>query len=91
MRPACRQTHPDDDGVRSPSENGIYCLRLPREPKQIATLAQKGCDFAIYNWLADKMNDAWRPEPGTPLWKFYFRVDLASTSQLMASGAVSNA
>src|SRR5437660_154666 len=36
MRPASRQTHLDDDGVRSPSENGIYCLRLPREPMQIA-------------------------------------------------------
>jgi len=61
---------------------------LRREPKQIAGLVKKGCDFAIYNWLADMMNDAWRPEPGTPLWKFYFRVDLASETQLMASGAV---
>jgi hypothetical protein len=61
---------------------------LRREPKQIATLVKKGCDFAIYNWLADMTNDAWRPEPGTPLWKFYFRVDLASETQLMASGAV---
>jgi Nucleotide-diphospho-sugar transferase len=59
-----------------------------RPPRQIATLVKKGCDFAIYNWLADAMNDAWRPEPGTPLWKFYFSVDLASNSQLMASGAV---
>ena len=61
---------------------------LRREPKQIATLVKKGCDFAIYNWLADSMNDAWRPEPGTPLWKFHSRVDLASDSQLMAGGAV---
>jgi hypothetical protein len=59
-----------------------------KEPKQIASLAKKGCDFAIYNWLADMMNDAWRPEPGTPLWKFLFRVDLASDTQLLASGAV---
>jgi hypothetical protein len=59
-----------------------------RAPAQIATLAKKGCDFAIYNWLADAMNDAWRPEPGTPLWKFYFSVDMTSDSQLMASGAV---
>jgi hypothetical protein len=63
-------------------------LVLRREPKQIATLLRKGCDFAIYNWLADMENDAWRPEPGTPLWKFHFRVDLASDSQLMAGGAV---
>lgn len=73
-------------------KKAILCLDgdvvLRREPKQIATLTRKGCDFAIYNWLADMMNDAWRPEPGTPLWKFYFRVDLASKSQLMASGAV---
>jgi hypothetical protein len=59
-----------------------------RAPTQIAALMKKGCDFAIYNWLADPINDAWRPEPGTPLWKFYFGVDLASDSQLMASGAV---
>jgi hypothetical protein len=59
-----------------------------KEPRLIASLVKKGCDFAIYNWLADLMNDAWRPEPGTPLWKFYFRVDLASDSQLMASGSV---
>lgn len=63
-------------------------LVLRRAPAKIATLVQKGRDFAIYNWLADMENDAWRPEPGTPLWKFYFRVDLASDSQLMASGAV---
>ena len=59
-----------------------------KEPRQIASLVKKGCDFAIYNWLADMMNDAWRPEPGTPLWKFLLRVDLASDTQLMASGAV---
>jgi hypothetical protein len=63
-------------------------LVMRRAPRQIATLVKKGCDFAIYNWLTDSMNDAWRPEPGTPLWKFHFRVDLASDSQLMAGGAV---
>jgi hypothetical protein len=61
---------------------------IRREPKQIAALAHGACDFAIYNWLADIQNDAWRPEPGTPFWKFYFHVDLASDSQLMSSGAV---
>lgn len=59
-----------------------------RAPKQIASLAKGTCDFAIYNWLADPMNDAWRPQPGTPLWRFYFSVDLTSDNQLMASGAV---
>jgi hypothetical protein len=61
---------------------------LRKPPKRITTLAKKACDFAVYNWLADDCNDAWRPEPGTPLWKFYFRVDLTSQTQLMASGAV---
>jgi hypothetical protein len=57
-------------------------------PDLIAALCSEGCDFAIYNWLADPMNDAWRPEPGARFWKFYFSVDMASDSQLMASGAV---
>jgi hypothetical protein len=59
-----------------------------KAPQAIAALCASDCDFAIYNWLADSMNDAWRPEPGTPLWKFFFSVDVASESQLMASGAV---
>jgi hypothetical protein len=63
-------------------------LVMRREPAEIARLTDTDCDFAIYNWLADMMNDAWRPEPGTPFWQFYFGEDLASDSQLMASGAV---
>ena len=59
-----------------------------KEPIEIAHLVSKECDFAVYNWLGDMMNDAWRPEPGTPLWKFFFQVDLVSDTQLMASGAV---
>ncbi|MES2473440.1 MAG: putative nucleotide-diphospho-sugar transferase [Pseudomonadota bacterium] len=59
-----------------------------KRPDAVAALCAEGCDFAIYNWLADAMNDAWRPEPGTPLWKFFFSVDVASDTQLMASGAV---
>ena len=59
-----------------------------KAPRRIASLVKKGCDFAIYNWLADDTNDAWRPEPGTPLWKFFFSVDLTSQTQLMASGGV---
>ena len=57
-------------------------------PTLIAQLVKEGYDFAIYNWLADMMNDAWLPEPGTRLWKFFLRVELASDRQLMASGAV---
>jgi hypothetical protein len=59
-----------------------------KNPEALASLCASECDFAVYNWLADPMNDAWRPEPGTPLWKFFFSVDLASESQLMSSGAV---
>ena len=59
-----------------------------KSPERIAALCAEGCDFAIYNWLSDPMNDAWRPEPGGRLWKFFFSVDVASDSQLMASGAV---
>lgn len=59
-----------------------------KSPDRIAALCENDCDFAVYNWLADPMNDAWRPEPGTSLWKFFFSVDVASDSQLMSSGAV---
>jgi len=59
-----------------------------KNPDAITALCDGASDFAIYNWLADVMNDAWCPEPGTPLWKFFFSVDAASDSQLMASGAV---
>ena len=59
-----------------------------KRPDLITALCAQDCDFAIYNWLADPMNDAWRPEPGGRQWKFYFGVDVASDSQLMASGAV---
>jgi hypothetical protein len=58
-----------------------------RQPPDLITrLCGEDCDFAIYNWLADPVNDAWRPEGKQ--WKFFFGVDLASDSQLMASGAV---
>lgn len=57
-------------------------------PEAITALCSAPSDFAIYNWLVDPMNDAWRPEPGGNLWRFFFSVDVASDSQLMASGAV---
>jgi len=63
-------------------------LIFRKEPELLTRLCAEGCDFATYNWLADPMNDAWRPEPGWRLWKFYFRVDLMSDTQLMASGGV---
>jgi hypothetical protein len=57
-----------------------------KPPALVAALCNQDCDFAIYNWLADPVNDAWRPEGKQ--WKFFFGVDLTSDSQLMASGAV---
>ena len=59
-----------------------------KSPDLVTALCAGESDFAIYNWLADPVNDAWRPEPGTPLWKFFFSVDVASDTQLMSSGAV---
>jgi hypothetical protein len=63
-------------------------LIFRKPPDLLSALCAQDCDFVTYNWLADPMNDAWRPEPGWRLWKFYFRVDLASDTQLMASGGV---
>ena len=57
-----------------------------KAPELIAALCDEGCDFAVYNWLADPVNDAWLTDGR--LWKFFFSVDVASDSQLMASGAV---
>jgi hypothetical protein len=58
-------------------------------PALIGQLCRQDCDFAIYNWLADSMNDAWRPDdPRRRFWKFYFSVEASSDNQLMASGGV---
>ena len=56
-------------------------------PNLISELCAKGCDFAIYNWLSDPVNDAWRPDE-VGRWHFFFSIDVASNTQLMASGAV---
>jgi hypothetical protein len=69
----------------------LYCdadLIFRKEPELLTRFCAEGRDFVTYNWLADSMNDAWRPEPDPRLWKFYFRVDLTSQTQLMASGGV---
>ena len=60
---------------------------LRQQPGLIADLCAQRCDFAIYNWLADPVNDAWRPD-GAGRWRFFFGIDVASDTQLMASGAV---
>ena len=56
-------------------------------PDLIAPLCAEGYDFAIYNWLTDPINDAWRPD-AAGRWRFFFSIDVASDTQLMASGAV---
>jgi hypothetical protein len=61
----------------------VFCQR----PVLLAELCAEHCDFAIYNWLSDKVNDAWRPDEAGR-WRFFFSIDVASDTQLMASGAV---
>ena len=71
----------------------VFC----RQPTLISTFAGAGVDFAIYNWLADLMNDAWGPDPqrdalmpdGTPrYWQFGFGVEKVSQNQMLCSGGV---
>jgi hypothetical protein len=57
------------------------------QPDLIAQLCDQGCDFAIYNWLPDPLNDAWKLD-AAGRWRFSLSIDVASDSQLMASGAV---
>jgi hypothetical protein len=63
------------------------------EPHLLKELARSRCDFAIYNWLADKYTDRFHPLQGdgvanTP--HRYFRytgsIDRYSTGQLIAAG-----
>jgi hypothetical protein len=67
------------------------------EPELIGSLALTGCDFAVYNWLADEHNDAFAPielsvAGGQPVRNRYFvfshRVEYFSSSQLLCSGPV---
>ena len=63
------------------------------KPLLFDALTQEGVDFAIYNWLADSDNDAWRPVPGQPIgqpryWRFFFRMNAVSQDQLVCSGGV---
>lgn len=60
-----------------------------KTPELITRLCGENCDFAIYNWLADPVTDAWLPSDREGrFWKFYFKMDVLSDSQLGASGAV---
>jgi hypothetical protein len=68
-------------------------------PKRIQALVADGCDFAIYNWLADEHTDAFKPcvISNTPppagsdrprYYQFSHSVDWFSPDQLLCSGAV---
>ena len=68
------------------------------EPHFISELVGSGCDFAIYNWLADEYTDAFIPielgvgPDGPPTKNRFFRyfrgIDWFSTTQLVCSGCV---
>lgn len=68
------------------------------EPLLIDELVASGCDFAIYNWLADEHTDAFLPvdvtvgPDGAPIkdrfYRFNHSIDWYSESQLFCSGPV---
>jgi hypothetical protein len=69
------------------------------EPRRIRALVADGCDFAIYNWLADEHTDAFVPfdvpmaddraDAARPrLFRFSHSIDWFSPDQLICSGAV---
>lgn len=69
------------------------------EPKRVRSLVADGCDFAIYNWLADEHTDAFIPfnvptadvraDNARPrLFRFSHSIDFFSPDQLICSGAV---
>jgi hypothetical protein len=69
------------------------------EPKRIRALVTDGCDFAIYNWLADEHTDAFdlfeMPAAGSGpgavpsrLYRFRHAIDWYAPDQLICSGAV---
>jgi hypothetical protein len=68
-------------------------------PKRLEALVAEGCDFAIYNWLADEHTDTFKPcnvlgspaSDGSDRHRFYqFRhsIDQFAPEQLICSGAV---
>lgn len=69
------------------------------EPKRVRALVADGCDFAIYNWLADEHTDAFEPvhvpAAGIPsdnarpsLFRYSHSIDWFAPDQLLSSGAV---
>jgi len=69
-------------------------------PQAIEALVQDGCDFAMYNWLADKQTESYKPvnvkfDDGAGsrvvrdrFYTFSHSIDYYSTEQLISSGAV---
>lgn len=66
------------------------------KPELIASLCNQDIDFAIYNWFADGINDAWVPIEDKTLnrktparfWRYSHSVDFCATTQLCCSGCV---
>jgi hypothetical protein len=68
------------------------------DPDLVPGLVKSGCDFSVYNWLADEYTDTFAPielgvgADGPPIKNrfFHFRscIDWYSTSQLIPSGCV---
>lgn len=70
---------------------------IKERPELIWALRRDNTDLAVYNWLADLMNDAWVPEPSMPgitssgaprYWCFSHTIDDYSSTQMNCSGAV---
>lgn len=66
------------------------------EPKRVKEIAESGYDFAIYNWLADRHNEAYMPLPqgqfggGFDMRRYAFshHIGYFCTDQLICSGGV---
>jgi len=58
-------------------------------PAAVDRAIQEGADFAVFNWMAAPVNDAWMPVPEQPrFWRFLLTVNESSSDQLMVSGGV---
>ena len=63
-------------------------------PAAVTEAARSGADFAAFNWLAARVNDAWMPVKNLPqstpprYWGFAFSIREWSLDQLITSGGV---
>lgn len=69
-------------------------MNFVRRPELLESIAGD-CDFAVYNWLADPWNDAWKPFGEEPTgrrisdiryWEFRHAIDYYDPDQLLCSG-----